>query len=132
VTAQGWLQIGIYLVLLTTLTPVIGAYMARVYRGERIALLSVVLGPLERVAYRAIRANPSVEQNWKSYARTALVFSALSWAALYLILRLQGSTPFNPEDFGAAPWDVTFNTASSFVSNTNWQFYGGETTLSYF
>jgi K+-transporting ATPase ATPase A chain len=132
VTAQGWLQIGIYLVLLTALTPVIGAYMARVYRGERIALLSVVLGPLERVTYRLIRANPSVEQNWKSYARTALIFSALSWAALYLILRLQGSTPFNPEDFGAAPWDVTFNTASSFVSNTNWQFYGGETTMSYF
>jgi potassium-transporting ATPase potassium-binding subunit len=132
VTAQGWLQIGIYLVLLTALTPVVGAYMARVYRGERIPVLSAVVAPAERLTYRLIRANPDVEQDWKSYARTAIVFSALSWGALYLILRVQGSTPWNPEEFGSAPWDVTFNTASSFVSNTNWQFYGGETTMSYF
>ncbi len=131
-TAQGWLQIGIYLVLLTALTPVIGAYMARVFRGERVPVLSAVVAPVERLTYRLIRANPSVEQDWKSYARTALVFSAFSWATLYLILRMQGSTPLNPEGFGAAPWDVTFNTASSFVANTNWQFYGGETTMSYF
>ena len=131
-TAQGWLQIGIYLVLLTALTPVIGAYMARVFRGERIPVLSTAVAPAERLTYRLIRANPDVEQDWRSYARTALVFSVLSWAALYLILSFQGSTPLNPEDFGSAPWDVTFNTASSFVSNTNWQFYGGETTMSYF
>jgi K+-transporting ATPase ATPase A chain len=131
-TAQGWLQIGLYVVVLTALTPAIGAYMARVYRGERIPVLSAVVGPVERTTYRAIRANPAVEQDWKAYARTALVFSALSWGGLYLILRTQGIHPFNPEDFGSAPWDATFNTASSFVSNTNWQFYGGETTLSYF
>ena len=131
-TAQGWLQIGIYLMLLTALTPAIGAYMARVFRGERIPVLSTAVAPAERLTYRLIRANPDVEQDWRSYARTALVFSVLSWAALYLILSFQGSTPLNPEDFGSAPWDVTFNTASSFVSNTNWQFYGGETTMSYF
>ena len=85
--AQGWLQIAVYLVLLTALTPVVGAYMTRVYRGERIALLSTVLGPLERLTLRAIRADGSAEQDWKSYARTAIVFSALSWGALYLILR---------------------------------------------
>jgi K+-transporting ATPase ATPase A chain len=132
VTVQGWLQIAVYLVLLTALTPLAGAYMARVFRGERIPALSAVVAPVERLTHRLIRANPSIEQDWKSYARTAIVFSAFSWAALYLILRIQGSAPFNPEGFGAAPWDVTFNTASSFVSNTNWQFYGGETTLSYF
>ena len=131
-TAQGWLQIGLYVVVLTALTPAIGAYMARVFRGERIPVLSTAVAPAERLTYRLIRANPDVEQDWRSYARTALVFSVLSWAALYLILSFQGSTPLNPEDFGSAPWDVTFNTASSFVSNTNWQFYGGETTMSYF
>ena len=131
-TAQGWLQIALYLALLTALTPVVGAYMARVYRGERIPLLSAVLGPVERLSYRAIRANPAVEQDWKAYARTAIVFSALSWGGLYLILRTQGIHPFNPEDMVSAPWDVTFNTASSFVSNTNWQYYGGETTLTCF
>jgi potassium-transporting ATPase potassium-binding subunit len=131
-TAQGWLQIGAYVVVLTALTPLIGGYMTRVFRGERIPVLSAVVGPVERLTYRLIRANPAVEQDWKAYARTALVFSALSWGGLYLILRTQGAHPFNPEDFGPAPWDVTFNTASSFVSNTNWQFYGGETTMSYF
>jgi potassium-transporting ATPase potassium-binding subunit len=132
VTAQGWSQIALYVVVLTALTPLIGAYMTRVFRGERIPVLSAVVGPVERLTYRLIRANPAVEQDWKAYARTAIVFSALSWGGLYLILRTQGIHPFNPEDFGPAPWDVTFNTASSFVSNTNWQFYGGETTLSYF
>jgi K+-transporting ATPase ATPase A chain len=131
-TPQGWLQIGLYVVVLTALTPVIGAYMARVFRGELVPVISAIVGPVERLTYRLIRANPAVEQDWKAYARTALVFSALSWGGLYLILRTQGIHPFNPEDFGPAPWDVTFNTASSFVSNTNWQFYGGETTLSYF
>jgi potassium-transporting ATPase potassium-binding subunit len=131
-TAQGWLQIGLYVVVLTALTPLVGGYMARVYRGERIPVLSAFVGPVERLTYRLIRANPAVEQGWRAYARTALVFSAVSWGGLYLILRTQGIHPFNPEGFGSAPWDVTFNTASSFVSNTNWQFYGGETTMSYF
>jgi K+-transporting ATPase ATPase A chain len=131
-TAQGWLQIGLYVVVLTALTPLVGAYMARVFRGERIAVVSAVVGPVERLTHRLIRANPAVEQDWKAYARTAIVFSALAWGGLYLILRTQGIHPFNPEDFSSAPWDVTFNTASSFVSNTNWQFYGGETTLSNF
>jgi K+-transporting ATPase ATPase A chain len=131
VTAQGWFQIGLYLVVLTALTPLVGGYMARVYQGERV-LLSPLLGPLERLTYRLIRANPAVEQDWKAYARTTIVFSAVSFVALYLILRTQGIHPFNPEGFHSAPWDVSFNTASSFVSNTNWQYYGGETTLSYF
>ena len=130
-TFQGWVQIAVYVVLLTALTPVIGAYMARVYRGERV-LLTTVFGPLERLVYRLMRVNPAVGQNWKEYVRSVLVLSALFWLALYVILRAQGIHPFNPEDFDAAPWDVTFNTTSSFISNTNWQYYGGETTLSYF
>ena len=71
-------------------------------------------------------------QDWKAYARSVLVFSALSFALLYLVLRTQGLHPFNPQDLSSPTWDVSFNTAASFVSNTNWQFYAGETTLSYF
>ena len=77
-------------------------------------------------------STPTREQDWKAYARTTLVFSALFWVVLYVILRTQGIHPFNPEGFDSAPWDVSFNTTSSFVTNTNWQYYGGETTLSYF
>ncbi|MDX6376166.1 MAG: potassium-transporting ATPase potassium-binding subunit [Gaiellaceae bacterium] len=130
-TAQGWLQIAIYVAVLTALTPLIGGYMARVFRGEGV-LLSPLLRPVERLVYRLIGVDPSVNQDWKSYARTTLVFSALFWGALYLILRTQGVHPFNPEGFHSAPWDVTFNTASSFVTNTDWQYYGGETTMTYF
>jgi potassium-transporting ATPase potassium-binding subunit len=127
VNAQGWLQIAIYVAALTALTPVLGAYMARVYRGE-----ITFLRPVERGIYRALRVDPSRSQDWKSYARTVLVFSALFWVALYVILRTQGIHPFNPKDLGSATWDVTFNTTSSFISNTNWQYYGGETTMTYF
>jgi potassium-transporting ATPase potassium-binding subunit len=131
VTAQGWLQIAIYVALLTALTPLIGGYMARVFRGERV-LLSPILGPVERLTYRLIRVDPEVNQDWKSYARTTLIFSALFWGALYLILRTQGIHPFNPQDFHSGTWDETFNTTSSFITNTNWQYYGGETTMTYF
>jgi potassium-transporting ATPase potassium-binding subunit len=127
VTAQGWLQIAIYLAVLTALTPLVGGYLTRVYRGE-----VGFLRPVERVIYRLMRVDPAVSQDWKSYARTVLVFSGLFWVALYVILRTQGIHPFNPEDFDSGTWDVTFNTTSSFISNTNWQYYGGETTMTYF
>jgi K+-transporting ATPase ATPase A chain len=129
-TGQGWLQILIYVAVLTGLTPLLGGYMARVYMGRRV-LLERVLGAVERGFYRAVRTNPAREQDWKSYGRTVLVFSAVFWLALYAILRLQGHLPFNPLRFGGAPWNVTFNTTSSFVTNTNWQYYGGETTMSH-
>jgi K+-transporting ATPase ATPase A chain len=131
VTLQGWLQIAIYLAVLTALTPPLGGYMARVYRGERV-FLSPVLGPFERLTYRLLRVNPNRQQDWKAYARTTVVFSLLFWIVLYVILRTQGIHPFNPEGFDSGTWDVSFNTVSSFISNTNWQYYGGETTLSYF
>src|SRR3954447_1294852 len=128
---QGWLQIALFLVVLVALTPLIGGYMARVYANERV-LLTPVLGPLERLLYRVIRADVSRGQDWKTYARSLLVFSGLFWLALYLILRTQTLHPFNPQGFHSGTWDVTFNTVSSFVTNTNWQYYGGETTMTYF
>jgi potassium-transporting ATPase potassium-binding subunit len=131
VTAQGWLQIALYVVVLTALTPVLGGYMAQVYRDERV-FLTPVLAPVERLMYRVMRVDTATEQDWRAYARSTLVFSVLFWVALYAILRTQGIHPFNPEGFHSAPWDVTFNTASSFISNTNWQYYGGETTMTYF
>jgi K+-transporting ATPase ATPase A chain len=130
-TLQGWVQIAVFFAVLTALTPVVGGYMARVYSNETVALTRVV-GPLERLLYRLMRTDPGREQDWRSYGRTVIVFSVLSWLALYVILRSQGVHPFNPAGFSSAPWDVTFNTASSFVTNTNWQYYAGETTLSYF
>jgi potassium-transporting ATPase potassium-binding subunit len=131
VTAQGWLQVAIFVAILTALTPLLGGYMARVYRNERV-LLTPVLAPVERLFYRALRVNPNAQQDWKAYAKTTLIFSALFWVVLYAILRTQGIHPFNPEGFDSGTWDLSFNTASSFISNTNWQYYGGETTLSYF
>ena len=130
-TANGWLQIAFFLGVLTLLTPLLGGYMARVYGGERV-LLTPVVSPLERWFLAAVGAGARSGQDWRAYARSVLVFSALSWLLLYLMLRTQSIQPFNPEGFGSAPWDVSFNTASSFVTNTNWQFYGGETTMSYF
>ncbi|MGA8746563.1 MAG: potassium-transporting ATPase subunit KdpA [Solirubrobacterales bacterium] len=129
--AQGWLQIAIFVAVVIALTKPLGAYMARVYTGQRV-FLSPVLGWAERLTYRALRVDPDAEQDWKSYARSMIVFSLLFWIALYLILRTQGIQPFNPAGFHSGPWDVSFNTTSSFITNTNWQYYGGETTLTYF
>ncbi|MGZ8666580.1 MAG: potassium-transporting ATPase subunit KdpA [Solirubrobacterales bacterium] len=129
--AQGWVQIVVYLVILTALVPLVGGYIAKVFQGERV-FLSPVIGPIERLTYRVLRVRPDEGQDWKAYARSVVVFSLLSWLLLYLILRTQGIQPFNPEGFGSGPWNLSFNATSSFVTNTNWQYYGGETTLSYF
>jgi potassium-transporting ATPase potassium-binding subunit len=129
--AQGWLQIAIFVAVVVALTPPLGAYMARVYRNERV-FLTPVLGGAERLTYRLFGVDPDRGQDWKAYARTLIVFSGLFWLALYVILRTQGIHPFNPQGFHSGSWDVSFNTASSFVTNTNWQYYGGETTLSDF
>jgi K+-transporting ATPase ATPase A chain len=129
--AQGWLQLAVFVAVVVALTRPLGAYMAGVFRNERV-FLSPVIGPVERLTYRILRVDPSESQSWKVYARDLIAFSLFSWLALYLILRTQGIQPFNPAGFHSGPWDVSFNTASSFTSNTNWQYYGGETTLSYF
>lgn len=123
----GWLQIGVFVAVLTALTPVLGRYLQRVFGGE-----AMFLAPVERVTYRLLNTDPRQEQDWKGYARTVLIFSALFLGALYLILRTQGIHPFNPEDLTSPTWDLSFNTAVSFLTNTNWQFYAGETTMTYF
>jgi K+-transporting ATPase ATPase A chain len=128
---QGWAQIVVFLLVLTALVPLLGGYIAKVFQGERV-VLSPVLGPIERLAYRVLRVRPEDGQDWKAYARSIVIFSLASWLMLYLILRTQSIQPFNPEGFHSGPWNLSFNTASSFVTNTNWQYYGGETTLSYF
>jgi potassium-transporting ATPase potassium-binding subunit len=128
---QGWAQIIFFLVVLTALVPLIGGYMAKVFTGQRVFLTPLV-GPLERLIYRVLRVDPEQGQDWKQYGRTLLIFSGLFWVVLYVILRTQTHHPFNPQGFHSGTWDVTFNTVSSFVTNTNWQYYGGETTMTYF
>jgi K+-transporting ATPase ATPase A chain len=128
---QGYVQIAIFFGALVVAMPLLGGYMARLFTGQRV-FLTPVLGPLERLTYRVLRVDPEAGQSWKAYARSALVFSLLGWLALYLILRTQTIHPWNPQNFHSGTWDVSFNTASSFVTNTNWQYYGGETTMSYF
>jgi len=132
-----WLQVALLVAVVVAIVPLLGGYMARVFAGERV-LLSPVLAPVERLTLRVLRVRRSddgsgeaVPQDWKRYARSVIVFSFASWLALYALLRLQSVLPGNPLELGAAPWDVTFNTTSSFVANTNWQYYAGETTLSY-
>ncbi|HEY7631909.1 MAG TPA: potassium-transporting ATPase subunit KdpA [Thermoleophilaceae bacterium] len=130
---QGWVQIVVFVAVTVALTPLLGGYMARVYDGgAKPILLERVFGPFERFLYRLLGVNPSEGQDWKRYARSLLVFSGLFWIAMYVILRTQTLHPWNHQNFHSGTWDVTFNTVSSFVTNTNWQFYGGETTLTYF
>jgi len=129
---EGYAQIAIFVVILVALIKPVGIYLARVFNNER-TFLTPVLGGIERGTYRVLRVNPEGEgQDWKAYARSLIVFSLLFWILLYLILRTQGIQPFNPEGFHSGPWDLSFNTTSSFITNTNWQYYGGETTLTYF
>jgi potassium-transporting ATPase potassium-binding subunit len=129
--AQGLLQIAIFCAVLVAVRPLLGGYMAKVFTGQRV-LISPVVAPLERLTYRVLRVDPARGQSWKLYAGSLLALSAAFWLALYLILRTQTLHPWNPEGFHSGTWDVTFNTASSFVTNTNWQYYVGETTMSYF
>src|SRR4051794_34720933 len=127
---QGFVQIAIFCALIVAVVPVLGGYMARVFRGER-TFLDPVVGPLERGTYRLLRVDPTRGQDWKAYARGVIFFSLAGWLLLFIILRTQTLHPWNPSGFHSGTWDLSFNTASSFVTNTNWQFYGGETTLSY-
>ncbi len=124
-------QIALLLAVLTGITPLLGGYIHRVFAGEQV-LLTRVLGPAERRLSALLAGSEPAGQDWKGYAGSVLMFSAISWLALYLILRTQSIQPLNPQGFHSAPWDLSFNAASSFVSNTGWQFYGGERTLSNF
>ena len=133
-TIAGWLTIVLFAVILTALALPLGSYMAKVYSGERV-FLSPIFGVPERFLYTLLRVDPKRDQDWKSYAKSLLIFSLAGWVFLYLILRTQDAffVPhgLNPLGYHSAPWNVTFNTVSSFVTNTNWQYYSGETTMSY-
>ena len=133
-TFLGWLTIFAFAGILTLLAIPLGGYMAAVYTGERTFMDRVMGGP-ERLLYKVIRVDPTRGQDWKAYAKSVIIFSLAGWLLLYFILRTQtlwNWTGLNPQGFHSGTWDVTFNTTSSFVTNTNWQFYGGETTMSYF
>jgi len=131
-TLNGWLQILVFLGLIFAVTKPLGVFMARVFARER-TFLDPVLRPVERIVYRVTRVDETHEMRWTEYATAMLVFSAVSMLVLYLIQRVQGMLPFNPQHFGAVtPEHLAFNTAASFTTNTNWQAYSGETTMSYF
>src|SRR6266536_6452590 len=118
------------LALVILITPPLGAYIARAMEGQR-TFLHPLLGPFERLTYRALRVQPQREQAWKPYARSMLAFSVVSIALLYLLQRVQGLLPLNPDGHGAVSPYLAINTAVSFVTNTNWQNYLGEQTMSH-
>ena len=128
--ALGVVQILLFIVVLVALVKPLGTLMAKVYDGER-TFLSPVLEPIERGIYRLAAIKPSVESNWKRYALALLLFNFIGFVVVYLLQRLQGVLPLNPQGFAAVSPDSSFNTAVSFASNTNWQSYGGEATMSY-
>jgi potassium-transporting ATPase potassium-binding subunit len=129
-TANGIFQLVLYVVVLIALAKPLGAYMARVYQNQPFAL-GRALGWLERLIYRWSGIRPTEEMGWKTYAATMLVFNLFGLLAVYLLQRLQGVLPLNPAGLGAVSTDSSFNTAVSFATNTNWQGYGGESTMSY-
>ena len=128
-TASGFIQIGLYLVVLVALCKPLGAYMARVYEGKPTPL-DPVLGPVERLCYRLFGIRPDEEMDWKTYTVAMLLFSAVGLLVLYALERLQGLLPLNPQGFGPVGAALSWNTAVSFTTNTNWQNYAGEATMS--
>jgi potassium-transporting ATPase potassium-binding subunit len=129
-TKFGYLELAIYVVVLIALVKPLGAYMARVYRGER-TLLGRAFGPVERLLYRLVGTRADEEMDWKTYARAFLIFNFLGLFVVYALQRLQAYLPLNPQGQGPVSSDLAFNTASSFATNTNWQSYSGEVILGY-
>ncbi len=133
-TFAGWFTIVAFVVILTALAFPFGSYMAKVYTGKRVFLSPIFAGP-ERFLYRLLRVDPESGQDWKAYAKSLIIFSLAGWLLLYVILRTQDAAwvphALNPLGYHSGSWNVSFNTASSFMTNTNWQYYSGETTMSY-
>jgi K+-transporting ATPase ATPase A chain len=127
---HSWLQLIFYMVVLIALAKPLGSFMAKVYQGEK-TFLDPVLRPVERLIYRLAGVHADEEMNWKVYAIALMVFNVLGLLVVYALQRLQGFLPLNPQGFGAVTPDSSWNTAVSFATNTNWQGYGGETTMSY-
>src|SRR5580765_7591220 len=130
-TVNGWLQIGFFLLAILAVTPLVGRFMTRVFNRER-TWLDPVLRPVERLIYRSTGVDETREMRWTEYAVALLLFSVVSMLVLYLIERTQQWLPWNPQGFGAVAPALAFNTAASFTTNTNWQAYSGESTMSYF
>jgi potassium-transporting ATPase potassium-binding subunit len=129
-TVIGWIQILLYCAIIVAITPVLGAYITRVFSGER-TFLSPVLRPVEVALYKVAGVDPAREQHALTYTIAMLLFHVGGFAILYALMRLQAFLPFNPAEQSAVAEDLSFNTAMSFITNTNWQNYGGESTLSY-
>jgi K+-transporting ATPase ATPase A chain len=129
-SAWSGLQLVLYLAVLLLMVKPLGAFMARVYSGQR-TFLDPVLRPVERLLYRAAGVRPSDDMDWKTYTLALLIFNLLGFLVVYALQRLQGVLPLNPQGLGAVSPDLAFNTAASFATNTNWQSYSGESTLSY-
>src|ERR1700683_5183162 len=129
-TLIGWIQILIYCAIIIAITPVLGGYMTKVFNGER-TFLSPVLRPVEAVIYKVAGVDERREQGWLMYTVAMLLFHAGGFLILYALMRLQAGLPFNPAGQSAVAEDLSFNTAVSFITNTNWQNYGGESTMSY-
>ena len=130
-TLNGWLQILFFLLAVFLVTPPLGSFMARVFTRQR-TWLDPVARPIERLIYRATSVDERREMRWTEYAVSVLLFSVVSMLVLYAMQRLQGLLPLNPQGFAGVAPDLAFNTAASFTTNTNWQAYSGESTMSYF
>jgi potassium-transporting ATPase potassium-binding subunit len=130
-TINGWLQIGFFLLAILAVTPPLGRFMTRVFARER-TWLDPALRPVERVVYRLTGVDERREMRWTEYAASLVLFSLVSMFVLYVMQRVQQWLPWNPQGFGPVAPDLAFNTAASFTTNTNWQAYSGESTMSYF
>ncbi len=129
-SANGWLKFVIYSVVLLATTPLVGAFLARVFEGER-TWLDPLLKPIEKFLYKICGVKHDKEMNWREYAYAMLGFSAATMVLTYAIERLQYYLPWNPQHLANVGTDLAFNTAASFTTNTNWQFYTPESTMSY-
>lgn len=124
------LQLLVFLTVLTVIALILGEYMAKVFSGTR-TFMSPILGPLENGFYKLIGVDPQKETDWKGYAANLIIFNVICFLGLYLLQEIQHLLPLNPQKFGPVRWDTALNTAVSFATNTNWQAYGGESTMSY-
>jgi len=128
---SGWLQLALFVGALAVITKPMGLYLMRVLDANGKTWLDPVIRPVERLSYWVMGVRPEQEQNWRQYTWAMLLFSLVSCVFTYVILRLQNHLPLNPQGFGALSPDLAFNTAISFTTNTNWQSYSGESTMSY-
>src|ERR1022692_3666435 len=131
-TVNGWVQIVVFLLLVLAVTKPVGVFITRLFNRER-TFMDPVLRPIERLIYKLCFVDENHEMRWTEYAFAMLLFSAVAMLLLYLMQRVQGYLPLNTQKFaGVTPEHLAFNTAASFTTNTNWQAYSGESTMSYF